>query len=221
MIVFIDIDNTLLDFNKCAAESFRLAAGDFGIGLPEDYFVTFKRINDDLWHRIEQKTLTVEGLGDIRFNMIFAEMGISFDGPTFEKRFRFYLRRSAVAVDGAKELVKYLAPRYDVYAASNAPRNQQARRLKTAGMLDGIKGIFISEEIGAVKPSAEFFTKCFDHIGNPDPRSVVMIGDSPEADIIGAHNYGLKTIWFNYDGKEKPCPADYTVTTLSEIMDII
>ena len=50
-----------------------------------------------------------------------------------------------------------------------------------------------------------------------------MIGDSVNADIIGAKNFGLKAIWFNYR-KEVYSDynfTDYTVNTLEEIMNII
>ena len=51
--IFIDIDNTLLDFDKCAYLSMKSAFEDVGL-LFEDYmFDTFERINLSLWHRLE------------------------------------------------------------------------------------------------------------------------------------------------------------------------
>lgn len=219
--ILIDIDNTLLDFNLCSQESIEKAAAYYGITLPRNYYPRFKQINDSLWKRIEEKTLDIEGLRAIRYNMIFKEWGIDFDGPTFEKMYFKGLTESAVPVEGAKDLVKYLGAKYDLYAASNAPKEQQDIRLGKAGMMDYIKGIFISEEIGAPKPTKAFFDGVFRLIGNPDPKDVVMIGDSLNADIIGAREYGMETIWFNYEGKDCDSPADHTVLTLDEIKTIL
>jgi 2-haloacid dehalogenase len=221
-VIFIDIDNTLLDFNKCSEFSINSAAKDFNIDMPENYYPKFKKINDGLWHRIEQGELTIDGLKKIRFNLVFENLGIKADGPAFEDRYRVYLTQSAIPVDGAKELLEYLGAKYDIYAASNAPKNQQVDRLTTADMAKNIKGFFISEEIGFAKPSKEFFDYCFEKVGNPKPEETYMIGDSINADITGAKAYGMKTILFNYDGKKTGAsPADYTVEKLLEIKDIL
>ena len=221
-VIFIDIDNTLLDFNKCSEFSINSAAKDFNIDMPENYYPKFKKINDGLWHRIEQGELTIDGLKKIRFNLVFENLGIKADGPVFEDRYRVYLTQSAIPVDGAKELLEYLGAKYDIYAASNAPKNQQVDRLTTADMAKNIKGFFISEEIGFAKPSKEFFDYCFEKVGNPKPEEAYMIGDSINADITGAKAYGMKTILFNYDGKKTGASlADYTVEKLLEIKDIL
>ena len=221
-VIFIDIDNTLLDFNKCSEFSINSAAKDFNINMPENYYPKFKKINDGLWHRIEQGELTIDGLKKIRFNLVFENLGIKADGPAFEDRYRVYLTQSAIPVDGAKELLEYLGAKYDIYAASNAPKNQQVDRLTTADMAKNIKGFFISEEIGFAKPSKEFFDYCFEKVGSPKPEETYMIGDSINADITGAKAYGMKTILFNYEGKKtKASPADYTVEKLVEIKNIL
>ena len=84
--ILLDVDNTLLDFNKCACTAMHDAARDFSLVLPENAFSTFRRINDGLWQQIEQQTLTTDELYRIRWALIFRELGIDFDGPSFEAR---------------------------------------------------------------------------------------------------------------------------------------
>ena len=52
-------------------------------------------------------------------------------------------------------------PRYDLYLISNGNTVTQECRLKSAGIGPYFKGIFISEQIGANKPSRAFFDACF------------------------------------------------------------
>ncbi len=69
----------------------------------EDMFPVFKNINDCLWKRLEQGTLTFAELEKCRWDLIFKELEINFDGMTFEEYFREKLYYSAVPEDGAKE----------------------------------------------------------------------------------------------------------------------
>ena len=50
--VLLDVDNTLLDFDRCAEASMVLAAEEFDIALPENAFEAFRSVNDVLWLKI-------------------------------------------------------------------------------------------------------------------------------------------------------------------------
>lgn len=222
-VILIDIDNTLLDFNRGSEASMMKCMAHFGLPVPEGMYATFKRVNDGLWHRIEKGELTKDELHRIRWGLVFEELGIDFDGVTFEAEFLETLKYSSVPVDGAFELLKYLGGKYKVFAASNAPSVQQRSRLKNCGMLEYFDGLFISEEVGHPKPSAAFFDACFEKLGGVGKDEVVMIGDSLTADIYGGIEYGLSTIWFNFDRRDVPADLEDTkvVWSLSEIGEIV
>lgn len=221
-ILLIDIDGTLLDFNKCARLSVIQGFRRHGLAYGEHVFETFVRINDGLWLEIEKGTLTRKRLHEIRWNTIFSELGIDFDGVVFEKTFLEFLFDSHEHVDGADEILKYLSGKYTLCAASNGIHLQQINRLTKAGMIGYFKNLFISEEMGTAKPAKEYFDICFERLGNPDKSKVMIIGDSLTADIAGGKNYGIKTLWYNPDGKTPGGIApDYTVSALSEIKNIL
>ena len=221
--VLIDIDNTLLDFRKCSKESMCLAAEDFGIDFPENYFEIFTEINNGLWEKIEKGELTRQGLFKVRWNLIFEAMGIKADGPAFDELFREYIKKSANPVDGAKEILEYLSEKYYVCVASNSAFEQQKARLDKAGMLPYIKEIFTSEEIGFAKPSTEFFEACVNGHSSFGKDEIMLIGDSITADIEGGKKFGLKTCWFNFDKKpDAVCDsADFIVDDLLQIKNIL
>ena len=92
-------------------------------------------------------------------------------------------------------------------------------RLQSAGILPYFKGVFISQEVGADKPSRSFFQACFDSIPDFDPAAALMVGDSLTSDIRGGRDAGLRTCWFNPQG-EPPDPEvlpDWTVGALEEL----
>lgn len=221
--VLLDVDNTLLDFNKCADISMRNAAQELGVTLTDDTPHLFHTINARLWKQIEAGELTREELHRVRWRMVLNAAGIATDADRFEKLFVEGIRVSAVPVDGALDLLEYLAPRYTLCVASNASLAQQIHRLTKAGMIGYMKHIFVSENVGVPKPAPEFFAACMAGAGHTDKSEVMMIGDSINADINGASSFGIRTCWFNI--AREPIPddirADYAVERLCDIKSIL
>ena len=222
--VFLDVDNTLLDFDKCGAAAMRQGFEELGLSFEGwMYFDTFNHINDPLWEQIERGELTREELFAKRWNLVFNALGITGDGPAFEKRFHDILLSAAVPVDGAVGLAAYLHEKYTVCVASNAFYHQQVRRLTLAGIAPYIDHFFISERLGADKPSKAFFDAALASLPGVRADECIMIGDSLTADIAGGVNAGIPTIWFNRLNILVPndCKANHIVTSLVEITHIL
>lgn len=218
--VLIDVDDTLLDFDKCAAISITKAEQETGLFLPEDRFAVFKRVNRLLWDRLQAGEYDLKYLRTIRWNTMFAEMGVEGDGVDFEYHFERALEKSAEPVAGAKDLLETLSARFPVYAASNAPSGQQEERLRLAGMDRYFAGVFVSGDLGFSKPDPRYFEAVLAALPYP-PENLVMIGDSVSADILGAKPFGMKTVLFDPHSASKGDEADATVRALNEIPAVL
>lgn len=223
--VFIDVDNTLLDFFKSSRIAMVKTFDEFNIKFNESVFGIFKVINDYLWRQIEDKKITKDELWEMRFNMVFREANIDFkDGALFDEKYRSHLYNAAVPVEGAEELLRYLKSKYKVCVTSNSLRHeQQVNRLKISGLLSYIDKVFTSENIGYAKPDIKFFDGCMRDINDISKDEIILIGDSLNADILGGINYGLKTCWFNFacEPLPKEIKPDYIVDNLLEITEIL
>ena len=112
-VVFIDVDNTLLSFSGYVKETMRKGFSLFGLPPYEDYmFYVFEEINNSLWKKIEEGTMTFNELISVRFDMVFKKLNISFDGKTFEAYFRRELNNSAVLEPNVIDSLKYLHDKY-------------------------------------------------------------------------------------------------------------
>ena len=226
--VFLDIDDTLLSFSGYVRETMKNGFTLFGLPpYREEMFPVFEKVNGLLWKQLERGELSFEELIRIRWDRIFGELDIHFDGKTFEDYFRKQLFYSAVPEPGALELLDYLKSRYVLCAASNGPYDQQLNRLRV-GKMDGyFSGIFISEKLGASKPKKEFFEACFRELrqnGLPDllPGETVMIGDSLSSDIAGGKAFGMKTCLYDRSGRyQDAASADHRVSSLCGITRIL
>ena len=228
-MVLIDIDNTLLSFTGCVREAMKEGFSFFGLKpYTEDMFPVFEKINDSLWRQLEQGVLTFDELVKHRWNLIFKELEIDFDGAIFEEYFRKRLFYSAVPEDGAEDLLEYLSHKYTLCIASNGPYEQQMNRLRVGKMRDYFNYFFISSQIGAQKPGRQFFDCCFRILRETEfpklaPEEVIIIGDSISSDISGGIDYGMHTCL--YQKSEFPemgdSGAEHVVRNLAEIKNIL
>ena len=221
--ILLDVDNTLIDFNKSAEWSMRKCFEEYNLEMTDDVIPTFHRINDELWRRLEKGTITKPQLHKIRWQTIFNELGIKADGPSFEQKFIEYVPQAGIPVEGAKELLDFLYGKYIICYASNSSKYQQMIKLTKADMLKYADHLFISDEIGVAKPAKEYFEECMARLAPLKKEEVILIGDSLTADIEGGVNFGIKTIWFDYlkKGKAEGVKPDYTVTKLEEISSLL
>ena len=227
-LALIDIDNTLLDFDEYVRQTMQSGFAHFGLRPYEPFMDdVFERENNELWRALERGELTFAELKRVRWNSIFEALGIDFDGAVFEEYFRAALHESAIPVDGAREMLEALSARMPLYAASNGPYEQQLHRLEIADMTRYFTDFFISEKIGASKPSRAFFDGAFERItagreAPLQPREAVIIGDSLTSDMAGGLDYGLMTCYYRRKGA---APAgegiDFTVTDLRDVERLI
>lgn len=172
---------------------------------------------------IEARGAHDEQLFQFRGNRIFDALGIRADGAAFEQRFLDLLYETAIPVDGAAEICRYLKDKYILCAASNAFHDQQLNRLKIAGLLPFFDHVFVSESLGYRKPETAFFDACRAFLPGVAADECVMIGDSLTADISGGRAAGMKTIWYNHTRRPVPehCEADQIVESLSELKNLL
>lgn len=55
--------------------------------------------------------------------------------------------------------------------------------------------IAMSGEMHVAKPSPEFFARVLELLGDPEPASVVMVGDRVDNDVLPALAAGMRAVW--------------------------
>ncbi|MFI8392420.1 HAD family hydrolase [Streptomyces sp. NPDC085540] len=77
---------------------------------------------------------------------------------------------------------------------TNGRTEQQEAKIRNAGLDAVVHGWVISEAAGHKKPAPELFRAAAALVG-ADLESSWMIGDSPAADIAGAHALSIRSVW--------------------------
>jgi len=130
-----------------------------------------------------------------------------------------------VEEDAARTLGQLADHGFRIGAVSNGSDDQNAfELLDRADLRRHFEIVLTSAAHGRRKPDASIFQAALDHF-RVGAQHAVMIGDSYEADVLGAHALGLRAIWIT--GRVKPLPAvlpiapEATISTLKEIPAIL
>lgn len=221
--ILFDLDETLFDFKKAERIALLKTLDFLGLDSQESFVLLYSRINQEMWKCLERGEITRQKLKIERFRRFLDEAGLQSDPVQAATFYEKSLSEGHYYIDGAEEVVFSLKERYNLYIVSNGTYRVQTGRLSDASITPCFKDIFISEQLGANKPSRDFFDKCFDRIPDFSRQTAVIVGDSLTSDILGGINAGIRTIWFNpsHSQPEGEIVPDYQISSLYELASIL
>jgi YjjG family noncanonical pyrimidine nucleotidase len=219
--LLFDADDTLFDFPKAEANALKWTLEQAGLTFQPEYFGLYSRFNQQVWGEFERGEVTSTELRIKRFRLFFDETRLNADPQTVSP---LYLRNLALGTDllpGAEEVIRTLQGLYHLGLVTNGLKDVQRPRLENSALHDCFEKVFISEEVGAAKPSREYFDAVFHGIGQPPKKSVLLIGDSLTSDMRGGVDYGIDTCWYNPKGKTTELPVTYQISQLKGLLSIL
>ena len=222
--LFLDLDNTILDFSKAESIAIRKTMREYGLEPTDALAARYSAINDLHWKALERGELTKPQVVTQRFAVFFSEQGIAVDAEKVAKTYETFLSQGHWFLPGAEETVKEkLFGKYRLFLASNGTPVVQQGRMTSADLYPYFEQSFISEEIGYNKPAKEYFQIAFSRIPGFDPAECVMVGDSLTGDIQGGKNAGLRTVWVNPHHKVAPdrLKPDYEIEYLADLPKLL
>ena len=216
--LFLDLDDTILDFHKAERIALSRTIREFGVEPTEEILQLYHEINDWHWKQLELGKMTREEVLVNRFAVLFERLGRNVEAAACTKRYSENLAIGHYFMPGAEEAVAALSKKYRLFLASNGTASVQHGRMTSANLYRFFEEAFVSQEIGHNKPSRAYFEACFARIPGFDREKAMMVGDSLTSDIKGGINAGIKTVWVNPGHKDcgeiKP---DYEIEALSQL----
>ena len=217
--LFLDMDDTVLDFERSERESISHVLRSFGIEPTDDILQLYHKINAGQWKLLEKGVFTRDEILTRRFRLLFGKLKIRADVFAVQSLYESTLAESAYFMDGAEDFLECAARRYRLFLASNGTEYVQRRRIELSGIGRFFENIFISGEIGFNKPAPEFFNIALEKCGGLEAGECVMIGDSLSSDILGGRNAGMKTVYLNRtpgSAKNLPVVPDVSVSDIRQ-----
>ena len=220
--LFLDLDDTILDFHKAERIAVAKTIRDFGVEPTEEILKLYHRINKAHWEMLERGELTRKEVLVNRFAALFRELGVETDASGCARDYEHNLSIGHYFLPGAEEALTALQKKYRLFLVSNGTAAVQKGRMTSANLYRFFEQVFVSEDIGYNKPSKEYFDACFARIPDFGPEKAVIVGDSLTSDILGGKNAGIATVWVNPEhhasGKISP---DWEIESLSQLENLL
>lgn len=225
MVIFFDIDGTLLD-DATAERTAALAFRDQHRSLfasADDAFVHLWRTSAATqWLRYERGELSFTDQRRARMIALFATAGCVLSPVEADRLFRVYLQH----YEQSWSLFPDVLPCLDALASlplgiiSNGDQAQQLAKLERMGIRSRFATVIVSGAVGVAKPAPAIFLEACRRIGH-SPRHCVHVGDGLATDALASTAAGLRGVWLQRAPDGDPREGVIMIRSLSDMAEII
>ena len=217
--VFFDLDHTLWDFDKNSALTFEKIFKLNNLDIDLDSFLkVYVPINLQYWKLYREEKIDKKSLKFARLNDAFKALDLEVSARIVHKLsddYITYLSTFNHLFPDTIALLEYLQPKYTLHIITNGFKEVQHGKLNQSHIDHYFQTVTNSEMVGVKKPNPKIFKHAL-HMAKATAEESLMIGDNLEADIMGALNFGMDAICFNYH-KETLASDIIGVDHLSEL----
>ncbi|MFD2033341.1 YjjG family noncanonical pyrimidine nucleotidase [Belliella marina] len=225
--LFFDLDHTLWDYDRNVQESLTELHDihklhGLGIRDAESLIKAFYNVNFKLWEMYDVGKIDRDSLRTSRFKLVFENAGADPQHvpELLEPDFMHRTSSKRYLLPYTLEILDYLKPKYPMHIITNGFDESQAKKLHTSGLRPYFDLIVTSETTGHKKPDARIFQYALDNLGINN-QDVVMIGDNPNSDILGAINANIDQVYFDPHGKGIEVKPTYMIKHLKELEGLL
>ncbi len=217
--IFFDLDHTLWDFETNSGKTFEQIFDKNNIEVDFSNFMeVYRPINHHYWKLYREEKVSKSDLRYGRLRDAFDQLNYKISDDLIDLlavEYIDFLPYHNALFDGAHEILTYLKAKYKMHIITNGFEEVQHKKMDHAGLLKYFDKIITSEEVGVKKPNPKIFEYAIKK-AEAKPEESLMIGDNLEADILGAQNVGMETIFCKFNG-ETAGEQMISVTGLKEI----
>lgn len=225
--IFFDLDRTLWDFETNSHETLvelidKYKLVEKGISSPITFINEYYTINDLLWEEYRQGKIDKEHLRFERFKRALDKYEI-VDRKLIEDFGNDYVYLSPLKTNllpHTEEILDYLKSKYVLHIITNGFEEVQHIKLKNSGIDHYFSEIITSERAGYKKPDKRIFDFSVS-LADTQVEKSIMIGDSLDADILGAKNAGMHQIFFNPNEEDHSEEITHEISSLKELRDLL
>jgi HAD superfamily hydrolase (TIGR01549 family) len=213
--VVFDLDETLVDRRQTLDDYARglLSEFDTDIAWPEEFVAKFHRHDGN--GEVPREEFFSRLASELFTGVTARQLSAHFEANAWQKPHLF---------PGTTATLLYFRKRgWRVGIITNGGVNSQSAKIANSGLSELVHFSVISSVVGSRKPDREIFLYAAAQLGII-PNASWFVGDDPRADMWGASQFGLRTVWVE---RYKPWPDDLLrcydarVTSMSEILEAV
>ncbi|GEK08249.1 pyrimidine 5'-nucleotidase [Pseudoalteromonas sp. SCSIO 43201] len=217
--ILFDADETLFSFN--AKLGLQKLFAHYDVVFSDADYEEYNSLNAPLWVKYQNGEIDAKTLQVTRFKRWATKLNVTPE--TLNAGFLAAMAEICQPLSGARALLDSLKGQCTLAVITNGFAALQQKRLEHTGLIDRFSEVVISELVGKAKPDPSIFEHTLALLGNPDKSKVLMVGDTPASDILGANRFGIDSCWLQHEGKVCPdhIKPTYTVKSLAQLQAIL
>ncbi|MBS1510883.1 MAG: YjjG family noncanonical pyrimidine nucleotidase [Bacteroidetes bacterium] len=222
--LFFDLDHTLWDFDANAkatlTDLFAQFELDKKVAAPfEDFYRKYLYHNEILWDKYHNGLITSDELKWKRMwrTLLDFKIGDEVLSKQLSAGFLEILPTKKLLFPHTIELLEYLlSKKYTLHLITNGFEKTQWNKINNSGLAQYFTHMITSEASNSLKPKKEIFEYALEKAG-ANLKESIMIGDNLDADIQGAINAGMDSVFVNHVNATPHIQPTYTVYHLKEL----
>lgn len=221
--LFVDLDNTLIDTDYAIGEALITALRHVGATINDGLapkLVEMWWADPNGWYKqYEAGEIGVAEQRRGRFLDVAAESGA--DSDAFDEWQDVYVDALVSSCRVFSDTVAFLdtVSHLPVIVVTNVESPFQYRKIASVGLTEQLPEVVGADLVKRAKPDPALFEIACGRAGVA-PEHVVHIGDSWDADVVGAQRAGIRAVWLDRNGVGRPGPLPpdvQRVTSLTEV----
>ncbi len=225
--LFFDLDHTLWDFETNSKLTWEKLYHQHGLDkkITPDFDAFYDRYsyhNKKLWDRYHHGFIKQDELRWKRMWHTFLDFKTADEklAKQLSDEYLLILPTQKTLFPYAVEIVEYLIGKgYILHLITNGFEEIQFGKLRSSSIAHYFKEVITSEKAMSLKPNKEIFEYALRMTGAAKAESI-MIGDNLDADIKGAMEAGLDTVFVNHINEIASIQPTYTIYHLKELENI-
>ena len=198
--IFFDLDHTLWDFDKNSALTFERIFNINNINIStNDFLDHYVPINLKYWKLYREEKIEKKELRFGRLNDAFLAIDLKVENDLIYKLSEDYITHLSSfnhLFENTFEILDYLKQNYNLHIITNGFDKVQQEKLTNSNINKYFNTVTNSEMVGVMKPNPKIFNFALE-LAETKVHQSIMIGDSYEADILGAKNIGMDVVFFD------------------------
>tara|TARA_Y100001970_G_scaffold270291_1_gene363970 strand:- start:2 stop:676 length:675 start_codon:yes stop_codon:yes gene_type:complete len=217
--ILFDLDNTLLDFISVKKKSVDAAI----LAMIEAGLIIDKQVaRDSIFEIYDNKGYEYQEVFD---DFLISKIG-KLDYKILASAIVAYRKTKEASImlypNVSNTLIRLAKEGYKLAVLSDAPSREAWVRLYSVNLHHLFDVVVTYNDTNKLKPSPEPFNKAIELL-KVSPEEIIMIGDWPDRDVVGAKSAGMKTAFAKYGDvfNTKQSGADYDLENISELLKIV